>query len=64
MFTFITIGTAFQKQSSIYNSLAASAFVMLCYNPYFAWDVGFQLSYLAVVGIILFSETRIQLVLC
>ncbi|MEO6720663.1 MAG: ComEC/Rec2 family competence protein [Ferruginibacter sp.] len=56
MFTFITIGTSLEKRSSIYNSLAASAFVMLCYNPYFIWDVGFQLSYLAVVGIIIFQK--------
>ncbi|MGG9964730.1 ComEC/Rec2 family competence protein [Ferruginibacter sp. SUN106] len=57
MFTFITIGNNLAKKSSIYNSLAASAFVMLCYNPYFLWDVGFQLSYLAVVGIIVFQKT-------
>jgi competence protein ComEC len=56
MFTFITIGNNFTKKSSIYNSLAASAFVMLCYNPYFLWDVGFQLSYLAVVGIVVFQK--------
>ena len=56
MFTFITIGKNFAKRSSIYNSLAASAFVMLCYNPYYLWDVGFQLSYLAVVGIIVFQK--------
>lgn len=56
MFTFIAFGKTFQKNSSIYNSLAASAFVMLCFNPYFLWDVGFQLSYLAVVGIILFQK--------
>ena len=56
MFTFITIGKNFSKRSSIYNSLAASAFVMLCYNPYFLWDVGFQLSYLAVIGIIIFQR--------
>ena len=55
MFTFITIGSSFNKQASIYNSLAASAFVLLCYNPYFLWDVGFQLSYLAVVSIIVFQ---------
>jgi competence protein ComEC len=52
MFTFIAIGSTFFTQSSIYNSLAASAFVMLCYNPYYLWDVGFQLSYLAVIGIV------------
>ena len=56
MFTFIALGKNFFKQASIYNSLAASAFVMLCYNPYFLWDVGFQLSYLAVVGIIAFQK--------
>ncbi len=56
MFTFITIGKNFFKRSSIYNSLAAAAFVMLCYDPYFLWDVGFQLSYLAVVGIIIFQK--------
>ncbi len=57
MFTFIAVGKNLSKQSSIYNSLAASAFVMLCYNPYFLWDVGFQLSYLAVVSIIIFQKS-------
>ncbi len=56
MFTFITIGKNFVKRSSIYNSLAASAFVLLCYDPYFLWDVGFQLSYLALIGIIVFQK--------
>ena len=57
MFTFIAIGKTFSKKSSIFNSMAASAFVMLCYNPYFLWDVGFQLSYLAVIGIIIFQAS-------
>jgi competence protein ComEC len=52
MFTCIVLGKHFFTQSSIYNSLAASAFLLLCYNPFFLWDVGFQLSYLAVIGII------------
>jgi competence protein ComEC len=56
MFTFITIGNNLAKRSSIYNSLAASAFVLLCYNPYFLWDVGFQLSYLAIIGIVIFQR--------
>ena len=56
MFTCIAIGNSFNKQSNIYNSLAASAFLMLCYNPYYLWDVGFQLSYLAVIGIITFQQ--------
>ena len=57
MFTFITVGKAILgKKSSIFNSLAASALVMLCYNPYYLWDVGFQLSYLAVTGIVVFQR--------
>ena len=56
MFTFITIGKYFVRQPSIYNSLAASAMIMLCYNPFYLWDVGFQLSYLAVVGIVAFQK--------
>lgn len=55
MFSFIAVGKNFFKQASIYNSLAASAFVLLCYNPYFLWAVGFQLSYLAVLSIVIFQ---------
>ncbi|HMO62238.1 MAG TPA: ComEC/Rec2 family competence protein [Ferruginibacter sp.] len=56
MFTFITVGKNFFRQTSIFNSLAASGFFMLLYNPFYLWDVGFQLSYLAVVGIVLFQK--------
>jgi competence protein ComEC len=52
MFTVVIIGKYYFKQASVYNSLAASAFILLCYNPYYLWDVGFQLSYFAVIGII------------
>ncbi|WP_255156521.1 ComEC/Rec2 family competence protein [Ferruginibacter sp. HRS2-29] len=52
MFTCIIIGKNYFRQASIYNSLAASAFLLLCYDPFFLWDVGFQLSYLAVYGIV------------
>lgn len=56
MFSCILFGNMMQKKSSIYNSLAASAFILLCYNPYFIFDVGFQLSYLAIIGIIRFQK--------
>jgi competence protein ComEC len=52
MFSFIAIGDSFGKRNSIYNSLAISAFALLCYDPYKLWDVGFQLSYLAVLSIV------------
>lgn len=52
MFTCIIIGKTFFKQATIYNSLAASAFLLLCFDPFLLWDVGFQLSYFAVAGIV------------
>jgi len=56
MFSFMAVGKQFFRSASVFNSLAASAFVLLVYNPYFLWDVGFQLSYLAVTGILLFQQ--------
>ncbi|MCC6288750.1 MAG: ComEC/Rec2 family competence protein [Chitinophagaceae bacterium] len=55
MFSFIVIGESLSKQVSIYHTLSASAFFLLCYNPFFVWDVGFQLSYTAVLSIVIFS---------
>ncbi|MEO6638127.1 MAG: ComEC/Rec2 family competence protein, partial [Ginsengibacter sp.] len=53
MFSFIAAGKSRNKKISIYNSMAASAFILLCYNPHLLWDVGFQLSYSAVLGIVI-----------
>jgi len=52
MFSFVTIGSSLKRQTNIYNTLAASAFVLILYNPYIILKVGFQLSYLAVLGIV------------
>ena len=54
MFTFILIGKSLSRNANIYNSLAASAFVLLCFNPSLVYDVGFQLSYAAVFSIVYF----------
>ncbi len=56
MFTVIVIGKYYFRQASVYNSLSASALILLCYNPYYLWDVGFQLSYLAVLGIVALQQ--------
>ncbi|MFW0715240.1 ComEC/Rec2 family competence protein [Pedobacter sp. N23S346] len=48
---FITAKT-FAKNKNSYNTLACAAFCQLVYNPYLIWDVGFQLSYLSVLGLI------------
>lgn len=52
MFSFIVVGEAMRRKGGVFNSLAASAFFLLLYNPYLLFTVGFQFSYLAVVGIV------------
>jgi competence protein ComEC len=60
MFSFIVIGESLSRRSNIYNTLAASAFCLLLYNPLFLWDVGFLLSYTAVLSIVLFMKPIYQ----
>lgn len=56
MFSFIIVGRSINRHSNIYNTLAASAFCLIALNPYLLFDIGFQLSYLAVVGIVFFQD--------
>ncbi|MEO6330221.1 MAG: ComEC/Rec2 family competence protein [Ginsengibacter sp.] len=62
MFSCIIFGDIFSRKTSIYNSLAASAFILLCFNPFYLWDVGFQLSYLALSGIVIFQKPIYHLI--
>ncbi|NUO00982.1 MAG: ComEC family competence protein [Saprospiraceae bacterium] len=55
MFSFVIVGQSLDRQPNIYNTFAASAFLLLCVNPYLLFDIGFQLSYLAVFGIVYFQ---------
>lgn len=55
MFSFLVLGLTFRRHTNVYNTLAASAFFLLCFNPFLLFDVGFQLSYLAVLGIVYFQ---------
>lgn len=52
MFSFIALARPLGWRTNIYNTLAASAFVLMIYNPFLIMSVGFQLSYLAVLGIV------------
>jgi len=60
MFSFVVIGNSLSKSGSIYNSLSASAFLLLCYDPFWLWDAGFQLSYSAVLSIVIFFKPVYQ----
>lgn len=53
MFTFVIIGNGIRRPVNIYNSLTASALFLIMLNPNVLFDVGFQLSYLAIFGIVL-----------
>ena len=52
MFSIFILGENLQRKPQIYNSLAASAFILLLINPNNLFDVGFQLSYAALFGIV------------
>ena len=52
MFTFVAIGLSMRKKRVVAYSLISSLLFLLIFNPIFLFDVGFQLSYLAVFGII------------
>ena len=52
MFTVIIVGRALGRQDSIFNTLGVAAFGLLVWNPFLVADVGFQLSFLAVLSIV------------
>lgn len=52
MISFTLIAFHFVRNRNIYNTIAASALMLLFYNPKFISNIGFQLSYLAVIAII------------
>jgi len=41
-----------KRHSNSYNIISFAAFCLLVYDPFLIWDVGFQLSFLAVLGLI------------
>ena len=52
MFSFIAAGEALNRRAYIYNSIAASAFILLLANPGNLLELGFQFSYMAVIAIV------------
>lgn len=50
----VIIGRTYNRYINTLNILAFSAFVLLLYDPYLITEVGFQLAYLAVGGLIIF----------
>ena len=55
MFTFVSLGGLLRRPTDIFHSLYASLFILLIINPLLLFETGFQLSYLAVFGIVIFQ---------
>src|SRR5690606_10468190 len=53
MFTLVGLAQMKARSPSIYNSLALSALILMVFDPYIAYSVGFRLSCLVVLGIVL-----------
>jgi competence protein ComEC len=51
MFSFVIVADNFGLRNTIYNTMAASALLLLVIDPMVAFSLGFMLSYLAVIGI-------------
>ena len=52
MFSFVAIGNHLRRSVNIYHTLIVSILLILLFEPSFLFDVGFQLSYLALFFII------------
>lgn len=56
MLSFALVGRRMGRSPQIHNTLAGAAFCMLVLNPLLVADIGFQLSYAAVFGILLLQR--------
>lgn len=60
MLSFLVIGEVLYRNNNSLNSLVVSAFLLLLVQPAWIWNVGFWLSYMAVLGILLFYKPILQ----
>jgi len=56
MLSFVILGDMVKREGVLLNSLAASAFLLLCIDPENLFNIGFLLSYCAVVGIVVLQK--------
>lgn len=61
MFSFVIVGQVIHRHTTIFNTIATSAVFLLILDPFYIVEVGFQLSYLAVLGIVLLQPRIYEL---
>lgn len=62
MLSVLSVGIVLSRGRASLNTLSLAAIVMLSADPMSLWDVGFQLSFMAVLGILLFYRFLFGLV--
>ena len=62
MFTLMRIGYMAQQGQNTMGNLCASALLLLFCNPFLLFDIGFQLSYAAVTGIVAWYKPLVALI--
>jgi len=55
MFSLMALAQMKSRSPSIFNAIALSALILLAFDPFLIFAVGFQLSYMALLGILLFQ---------
>lgn len=53
----VLIGRILIREPDLYTAIAASALILMLYNPYSLFDIGFQLSYAATIALVLFQKS-------
>lgn len=56
MILMMVLGTKIRKKYDSISSLATAAFVLILIRPYYILDVGYMLSFLAVLGILIYNK--------
>ena len=62
MFSFISIGINFKRNTSTLNTLFVALLFLLISNPFYIFDLGFQFSFLAVFGIVTLQPKLVKLI--
>jgi competence protein ComEC len=61
MFTFVAFAQMQSRSPSIFNPIALSAMILMLFDPFLLYAVGFQLSYLALLGILLIQPLLVRI---